>query len=91
MDTLDGLVKTVIDGDTFDLIVMSPGIHNSIQYNNSERIRIRGFDAPEFSQLGGQRSKESLELAFSTNSVRCTIHERDEFGKLICDVQVTNS
>lgn len=70
----------VNDGDTITL--------------GSERIRMRGIDAPEYSQLCrkdgadypcGKLARQSLVRLISDKSVSCTGWQRDRYGRLLGD------
>lgn len=70
----------VNDGDTITL--------------GAERIRLRGIDAPEYSQTCrndgasypcGRRSREALSSLISGHPVTCTGWERDRYGRLLGD------
>lgn len=87
-DTIRGPVTNVVDGDTFDMKVTHVGKSNSKEYNNEERIRIAGTDAPELSTGEGKKAKEKLEKKISGKEVRCTIQARDTYGRIVADVMV---
>jgi len=85
-DTIWGEVIDVIDGDTFDLNVTHVDDDNEYEYNDIERIRIADIDAPELNGESGDRALEELEDVILDESIRCDIHARDRYGRLICDV-----
>lgn len=87
-DTIRGPVTRVVDGDTFAMTVTHTGTNNVESYNNSETIRIAGFDAPELSSGAGQRSKEALTLKLAGKTVRCTVQARDTYGRVVATVSV---
>lgn len=88
MDTIRGLVTTIVDGDTFDVRVTHTGNQNKYQYSNVERIRIAEMDAPELSSLLGQRSKNYLQQKLLNKEVRCHVQSRDEYGRIVAKVQM---
>lgn len=87
-DIIQGPVTRIIDGDTFDLNVTHVGTSNERKYNDSETIRLAGFDAPELPSRAGQRSKETLTLKLSGQTVRCTVQARDTYGRVVATVSV---
>ncbi|MBI4712496.1 MAG: hypothetical protein HY762_04230 [Planctomycetes bacterium] len=88
LDTIRGPVTNVIDGDTFDMKVTHTGKSNQYEYNNQERIRIAGIDAPELGTSAGKRTKVSLDLKIIGAEVRCHIQARDTYGRLVADVKM---
>jgi len=63
-----------IDGDT-------------IRYG-AERIRIRGFNAPELSEAGGPAALERLNQLLREGSIRIIPHGKDAYDRTIADVFV---
>lgn len=90
VDTIRGLVIEIIDGDTFDMNVTHTGNDNKNDYNNKERIRIAGIDAPELRSPRGQRSKDLLERKLKGKEVRCYVQARDTYGRVVAEVKVLN-
>lgn len=83
-DIILGNVVNVVDGDTFDVGVTHILERNKYSYNNRERIRIAGIDAPELSTFLGIRTKLFLEKNILGKNVRLTVQSRDVYGRLIC-------
>jgi endonuclease YncB( thermonuclease family) len=71
---LDSWQIHVIDGDTF-------------RYG-LQRIRIRGFDAPEISESGGMDAAQRLEELLKQGSVRLIPRGKDIYDRLVGDVFV---
>lgn len=88
MDWIEGPVTQIVDGDTFDMQVEWVGESNSSQYNNEERIRVRGVDAPEVGTAGAAAATEALRKRFGGQYVHCDVHTRDTYSRLVCDVRV---
>ena len=88
MDTIRGNVTKIIDGDTFDMNVTHTGKENEYDYNDDERIRIAGIDAPELNTSSGQRSKKDLENKLSNAEVRVYIKSRDNYSRIVGDVKI---
>jgi endonuclease YncB( thermonuclease family) len=86
-DTVEGPVLDVIDGDTVDISVAHMGKHNKFNYGNTERIRIAGINAPELNTTSGLLAKSNLKAKLNGRIVRCTIHSRDAYSRLISDVE----
>ena len=63
-----------MDGDTF--------------WYGGERIRIRGYDAPERSQPGGFDATQRLEALLHEGEVRMYPHGLDVYGRTLADVYV---
>lgn len=89
-DVIWGDVLNVVDGDTFDLRVTHHAEHNKFRYNNQERIRIAEIDAPELATIAGVRAKQHLERAINGKRVKCDVHSRDTYHRLICAVSKAN-
>lgn len=88
MDTIKGKVIAVIDGDTFDMTVTHIGKNNKYEYNNKERIRLSGFDAPELNTAQGQRDKTKLEKIILNKIVRVRIDARDTYHRVVGSVEL---
>lgn len=88
MDTIRGRVVNTVDGDTFDMVVTRIGKNNQYRYNDSERVRIASIDAPELSSKGGQRSRQVLQKKLHGKEVRCHVQARDEYERIVAQVQV---
>lgn len=86
-DIVRGPVQDVIDGDTFDISVTHTGKNNKYTYNDTERIRIVGINAPELNTPGGLRAKADLKAKISGKEVRCRVHARDSYQRLVGDVE----
>ncbi len=65
---------TIIDGDTLRM--------------GSERIRLRGIDAPELNEPGGQAARQRLEQLLRQGSVRVVPYGQDVYGRTMADVFV---
>lgn len=87
-DTVRGPVLKVIDGDTFDMKVTHFGQNNDNKYNDEERIRIADIDAPELKSPNGSRSRDLLARKLQGKEVRCYIHARDTYGRLVAEVKI---
>ena len=86
-DSFRGKVTRVIDGDTFEMKVSRQGRNNDYRYNNVERIRISGTDAPELNTRGGLRSKQTLQRKLKGKDVNCAVQARDKYGRIIAKVK----
>lgn len=64
----------LVDGDTF--------------WYGGERIRIRGYDAPERSEPGGFAATQRLELLLHEGQVRIVPQATDSYGRTVADVYV---
>lgn len=85
-DVIWGDVTQVIDGDTFDVNVTHYSRTNAVRYNDRERIRVAGIDAPELRTRFGLRAKQQLERALLGEHVRLNVQSRDVYGRLVCQV-----
>ena len=83
-----GKVIKVIDGDTFDMTVTHVGKNNKYEYNDNERIRMSGFDAPELNTAQGQLDKEKLEKILLNMTVRVSINARDSYHRIVGSVEI---
>ncbi len=73
---LDSWRIRLIDGDTFAY--------------GTERIRIRGFDAPEKSESGGFEASQRLDLLLREGPVTVVPQALDKYGRTVADVFVNN-
>ncbi len=72
--TLDSWQAQAIDGDT-------------IRYG-SERIRIRGLNAPELTEPGGREALERLSQLLREGPIRIVPHSKDVYDRTVADVFV---
>jgi len=72
MRLLSDLQVRAVDGDTIRV--------------GSQRIRLRGIDTPEMSELEGPAAKQRLEQLLRSGSVRIVPHGRDVYNRLVADV-----
>jgi endonuclease YncB( thermonuclease family) len=63
-----------IDGDTLRV--------------GADRIRLRGIDAPELTEPGGQAARQRLEQLLQEGPIRIVPHGQDVYGRTIADVFV---
>lgn len=87
-DVIWGKVTRVVDGDTFDVNVTHYHKANAYQYNDAERIRLAGGNAPELGSLAGAFAKTQLENKISGQTVQLVIQSRDTYHRLVCDVTI---
>jgi len=86
-DTVRGPVLDVIDGDTLDISVTRTGKNNKYTYGDTERIRIVGIDTPELNTYAGLRAKADLKAKILGKEIRCHVHSRDSYQRLVGDVE----
>ncbi|HMS82874.1 MAG TPA: thermonuclease family protein [Nitrospira sp.] len=75
MRLLSTLQVHVVDGDTIRV--------------GRERIRLRGIDTPEMSELAGSAAKQRLEELLRRGPIHIVPHGRDVYHRLIADVFVS--
>ena len=74
MDIIWGTPINVVDGDTFDISVTHYCDTNAYNYNDVERIRIKGIDAPELPCRSGQLAKRDLKRTIMSREIELHIH-----------------
>lgn len=74
MRVLSMLQVRAVDGDTLRV--------------GGERIRLRGIDTPELSELEGPAAKRRLEELLRSGSIRIVPRGRDVYDRLVADVFV---
>jgi len=74
MRLLSDLQVRAVDGDTIRV--------------GSQRIRLRGIDTPEMSELEGPAAKQRLEQLLRSGSVRIVPRGRDVYNRLVADVLI---
>lgn len=89
MDRVFGYVLRVVDGDTFELDVDSVSRGNQYNYNDVEKVRIRGIDAPELNSNAGRAAKVRLQNELQGRRVEVDVSARDVYGRLVGDVTPT--
>ncbi len=72
--TVEGWQVRTVDGDT-------------IRYG-TDRIRIRGYNAPELSEPGGREAAMRLEQLMQDGTIKIIPHGRDVYGRTLADVFV---
>ncbi|MGZ5246370.1 MAG: thermonuclease family protein [Flavitalea sp.] len=80
IDTPDGKVVGIIDGDTFDMMVNG----------KKTRVRMFGIDAPERRQDYYQKSKQALSEMIYGEIVRIDTKSRDRYKRTLAEVYVGN-
>jgi micrococcal nuclease len=65
-----------VDGDT-------------IRYG-TERIRLRGMNAPELSELGGVEAQQRLAELLSQGNINIIPHGQDVYGRMLADVFISD-
>lgn len=83
MDRVFGYALRVIDGDTFELDVDSVSRGNQHEYNDVEKVRIRGIDAPELDTSAGRAAKARLQNEIQGQRVEVDVFARDDYGRLV--------
>jgi len=73
-----GLVVSVLDGDTLDIL------HK--QY--PERIRLSGIDCPEKGQSYGHQAKQATSAMVLGKEVLLQTHGRDRSGRILAEVRL---
>jgi endonuclease YncB( thermonuclease family) len=76
MRVLSTLQIRAVDGDTIRV--------------GSQRIRLRGIDTPEMSELAGPAAKHRLEELLRSGSIRIVPRGRDVYDRLVADVFVND-
>ena len=75
-----GIVTWVVDGDTLRIKPLTGGKPLS--------VRIRGIDAPEICQSGGNASRDALSGRVMGRTVRVSGKARDAYSRLVAEVSV---
>ena len=70
-------VKKVIDGDTFETYR---------KVGNTNRVRIAGYNAPEYNQRGGRYAKEKLRRMISGRIITLVPKGRS-YDRVVADVR----
>lgn len=76
MRLLSTLHVSVVDGDTIRV--------------GSQRIRLRGIDTPEMSELAGPAAKRRLEELLRSGAIRIVPRGRDVYDRLVAEVFVND-
>lgn len=81
VQTIKGLVTSIIDGNTFEISVNDHG-----QDKRLEVIRIHGMNQPSPSTLSGILAKLELEKKIVGRTLECEIIEKDDLDQLIAKI-----
>ena len=73
-----GLVVSVLDGDTLDIL----------HKQHPERIRLSGIDCPEKGQSYGHQAKQATSAMVLGKEVLLQTHGRDRSGHILADVRL---
>ncbi len=87
MDRFWGQVLEVYDGDTLVVDVSSQSARNTYPYRDVERVRLRGFNAPELNEPGGVAARARLARLVQGRRVGVKVSARDKFGRIIGEVE----
>ena len=74
VDVIRGQVTNVVDGDTFDIGVISRDANNKYIYGFTERIRIANFNASEINTLKGVAAKLTLHSVLFNKYVKLWVY-----------------
>lgn len=83
LDTVIGPIIRVIDSHSFQMQVTHIGTHNLNPYSNYETIYI----AENLNAV----NPTPLSILLLNKRVRCLVRYRDNYNRLICDVEFDNS
>jgi len=89
MDQIYGEFIRAIDGDTIEIIVTRRRGGNAYDYRETERVRLRGRNAPEKGKPGAAAAQRALQQRLRGRNVRVKVHARDHYGRLIANVTKT--
>lgn len=78
--TITGKVTAITDGDTIKVL------ENKVEY----KIRFNAIDAPEKSQVYGQKSKEFLSSLIFGKEVIVEVKDKDKYGRYVSDIFLGN-
>lgn len=81
-DIVIGPITRIVDTSTFQMQVTHIGNHNKYSYNNYEIV----FIAPNQNLV----NPVPLSHALIGRRVKCSVRYRDNFNRLICDVETEN-
>ncbi len=89
-DIIQGTVIDVIDGDTLIMRVTKCDANNTHKYEDTEKIRITNFDAPELNTPAGQAAKKRLSRLIG-KKLECHIEARDTYGRIVAKIKPRKS
>jgi len=87
-ETISGTVQSVLDSNTIELKVMSRGKDNRNSYKDVEQIKISSIEAYNIENISELESIKTFEDILTGMAVRCTVHSRDEKGRLVADIMI---
>lgn len=87
LDKIFGEVTRIIDGDTFDIKVLSKNLDSENEYSEGESIRIHRIDAPEIDSEEGRAAHSKLLSILSGKCVLIEVHARDKYGRVVGSIK----
>jgi len=85
--TYHGTVLEVVDGDTL-WVAVDLGFDTGI----TQKLRLRGIDAPEVDSTTGQEAKKFLEARFrKSNAILLTTSKSDKYDRYLADIYQGNT
>ena len=85
-DKIWAVVVGATDGDTLTVEVKSRSRRNRYDYGTTERVRIKGVNAPELGEPGGKAAKTRLGKRLVGRRVGLVVHTRDKYTRVVADV-----
>jgi len=87
-DIIYGIVKSVIDEDTFIMNVTEASRTNEYNYNKWEHIRVLDLEVLKSGVTSDLGVKVKLGNAIQGKKVSCTVRTKDTYGRIIANVRL---
>lgn len=86
-DVIQGIVKKVLDGETFEIKVTGEAPDNQFIYKSTERVKIADTVLP-INPTDRKNAKMNLEEYLGYGEVICNVLNRDRYSNIIATIKV---
>ncbi len=87
-DILEGTVLDVLDGEMLELEVDHVQSADRHQYGAHELVRVAAGWLADGAETDDDEATALMTLLYHHRRVRCYVEERDQFGRIVGDVEV---
>ncbi len=89
-DVIQGRVSFIMDQRTFSIEITHVGAKNSDKYLTTETVRILHLKVSSADEATNDHSRLTLEKLLKDQKVKCRVHHRDSYHRVVADVAILN-
>ena len=89
-DVIQGRVSFIMDQRTFSIEISHVGAKNSDKYLTTETVRILHLKTSMLDKVTTSHSKIELEKLLKDQQVKCWVHHRDSYHRIVADIAILN-